>query len=73
MWNWNITIEAWPYSTGNGADADQKAAGDREQCYYVSAESIAEAITLARCIVDGIQSNPAVWQAPITGITRVKN
>lgn len=29
MTRWQIRIEAWPHSTGNGAAADQAAAGER--------------------------------------------
>lgn len=70
--DWKITIEAWPHSTGKGADEDQKAAGDRVQVYYTRAESIHEAAGHAKLIVAGMESNPMVWQAVITGIVRVR-
>lgn len=73
MYKWHVIIEAWPRSTGKGADVDQAAAGDRSQSYYVDADDIKGALQFARCIADGMTANPAVWIAPILGITRVKN
>ena len=73
MDRWHVVIEVWPGSSGKGRDADQAAAGDRTQSYYVDAEEISGALKLANCVVEGIVSNPAVWMAPIMGITRVKN
>ena len=69
---WQIRIEAWPHSTGKGADMDQRAAGDREVYFYVSADDIDEAARMARCFAAGMEHNPAVWRAPITGIAVYK-
>lgn len=68
MLRWRITIEAWPHSTGAGAEADQKAAGAREQYFYADADDFTEATKLARCFADGVKANPAVWMAPIMGV-----
>ena len=68
MNRWRITIEAWPHSTGNGAEADQKAAGDRERYFYVDADDIEHAMKMARCFAEGMRANPAVWMAPIMGV-----
>ncbi|MDB5412107.1 MAG: hypothetical protein JWR10_442 [Rubritepida sp.] len=68
MNRWRITIQAWPYSTGSGAATDQKAAGEREQNFYVDASDIRLAMKMAECIASGIEANPAVWQAPIVGV-----
>jgi hypothetical protein len=68
MHRWRIIIEAWPHSTGAGQEADQKAAGERESYFYVSANDIGEAMRMAQCFAEGIKHNPAVWEAPITGI-----
>lgn len=68
MHRWRITIQAWPHSTGNGQDADQKAAGDRERYFYVNAESIRDAMKMAECFAQGMEHNPAVWHAPIMGV-----
>lgn len=68
MNRWQIFIEVWPHSTGHGQSADQAAAGDRQQSYEVQAENISDALVLAKHIVEGIRSNPAVWEAPITSI-----
>jgi len=65
---WQITIEAWPHSTGNGADADQALAGERAHYFYVDAEDIGEAMKMARCFAEGMERNPAVWRAPIYGV-----
>jgi hypothetical protein len=71
MNRWRITIEAWPHSTGKGADKDQALAGEREQTFHVVAYDIREAMKLADCISEGMQSNPMVWKAPIKGIIQV--
>lgn len=68
MNRWRITIEACPHSTGNGADADQKAAGDRVHYFYTDANDIDEAMVRARCFAEGMKCNPAVWMAPILGV-----
>jgi hypothetical protein len=68
MNRWRITIEAWPHSTGNGQEADQKAAGDREHYFYVDADDIGAAMKMARCYAEGMERNPAVWRPPITGV-----
>jgi hypothetical protein len=70
---WHIIIEAWPHSTGNGQTADQAAAGERVQSYYVDAEDIAAALKMATCIVNGMLSNPMVWHAPITSIVKLRD
>lgn len=67
---WRITIELWPHSTGNGAEADQKAVGDREHYYYVDAYDISEALKFAHAFSDGACLSPAVWKAPIMGVHR---
>jgi hypothetical protein len=68
MADWQIKIEAWPHSSGNGADKDQAACGWREKEFVVRADDFDAAHTLAKAIVAGVRSNPAVWQAPITSI-----
>lgn len=73
MERWQITIEAWPHSTGNTREKDQEAAGERLQSYYVDAENIKEAVRIGGYISEAMQSNPAVWRAPITAIMRVKS
>ena len=70
-YRWHITIEAWPHSTGKGQDVDQAAAGERVQFYYVDAHCIKDALGYAACIAQGMESNPMVWQAPITATRRV--
>jgi hypothetical protein len=71
MNRWRVVIEAWPHSTGKGQTNDQAAAGEAVQTYHVKAYDIAAALVLAKCIVEGIEANPAVWQAPIKSITQV--
>lgn len=67
---WKIAVEAWPHSTGNGDEADKKAAGADEGAhfFYVDAGDIDEAMRMARCFAEGIERNPAVWKAPILGV-----
>lgn len=69
MKRWRIHIEAWPHSTGAGADADQKAAGARTNYFYVDADDITDAMQMARCFAEGVKRNPAVWMAPIWGVS----
>ena len=68
---WRITIEAWPCSAGNGNEPDQAAAGERSSEYVVTAQDIRGALTHAEDIQVGIRHNPAVREAPITGIVRI--
>lgn len=65
---WIITIEAWPHSTGNGADADQRAAGPRKNDFVVRAEGMKAAFEAAEFIAMGMRVNPAIWRAPIVSI-----
>lgn len=69
---WRVKILRWPYSTGKGADVDQKAAGDRETSFTVRAESIGQALQQALLYQAGVLSNPAVWQAPIVSIEKIR-
>lgn len=73
MTRWRITFEVWPHATGRGHDADQAAAGNREQYYYVTADNISEAMRLGKAFTDGLKRNVAVWEAPIFGVHRMKN
>ena len=68
MRRWKITLEAWPHSTGNGQDADQKLAGERVQNFTVDAEDARGALKLAEAIAKGMEANPMTWRAPITAI-----
>lgn len=69
MNRWKITIEAWPHSTGNGQEADQKLAGNRSTDYVVRALDMADAMKFAEAIAMGVRANPMVWRAPIKAIT----
>jgi hypothetical protein len=65
---WRIIIEAWPHSTSKGSDEDRKAVGGPVHYFEVTASNFDQACLLANCIAMGMQSSPAIWQAPITGI-----
>lgn len=67
---WKITIEAWPHSTGNGQEADQKLAGDRSKDYVVYAIDAKAALEFAEAIASGVRSNPMVWRAPIVALIK---
>lgn len=69
MMRWRIQIEAWPHSTGAGQRADQAVAGERTHFFYVDAYDITEAMKMARCFAEGMERNPAVWRAPIYGVS----
>jgi hypothetical protein len=71
-YRWQITIEAWPHSTGKGQTVDQAAAGERAQLYEANAHDMKQALIYAEHIVRGIEANPMVWQAPIMSIVRVR-
>jgi hypothetical protein len=66
--NWLISMDVWPFSTGAGADKDQKAAGDRLQVISVQAEDIGNALKLGNLFAKGIKTNPSVWQVRIKKI-----
>jgi len=70
---WRITIAIYPHSSGNGQDADRKAAGaeDGDRYFYVEANDFKEASRMAECYSEGVKANPAVWEAPIMGVHRV--
>lgn len=68
MYRGRITIQAWPHSTGRGADVDQKEAGEREHYFYVDADDIRAAMKMATCFQQGMERNPMVWHAPIMGV-----
>lgn len=68
---WQVTIEAWPHSTGDGAEADQEACGERSVTHVVGAEDIDHALRIANLIREGVLRNPRVWQAPIVAIVKV--
>ena len=68
---WKITVAVMAYSTGNGAAADRKAAGEREQSTIVECDSIRDALRFAETFVSGVKTNPAVWEVPIYAIERI--
>lgn len=67
---WIITIEAWPHSTGNGHEADQKAAGERKTDFAVRALDMGAAFEAAEHIAMGMRVNPMIWRAPIVAIVK---
>ena len=56
---WRITIVIYPHSTGNGQEADRKAAGTDggDHYFYVDAEDFKEAVKMASCYVAALQSH----------------
>lgn len=72
MMRWEITIEAWPHSTGKGQDEDQKACGARSQEFYTRAETIDDALVHANIFATGMVTNPRMWQARVMSIRRVE-
>ena len=71
MMKWEITIEAWPHSNGQGADKDQEACGPRSQVFHTRAETIDQALVHAHMAAAGMKTNPMMWQAPIMSVRRV--
>lgn len=72
MWQWEVIVEAWPFSTGVGQLKDQEACGPREAPCYVTADDIAEAMRFAKVIAETLKRNPRVWKAPIVSVRRVR-
>ena len=72
MTRWIVTIEAWPHSSGNGQENDQKAAGERTSNYTVRAIDIAQALEFAEAIAMGMRHNTMVRRAPIVSIVKDK-
>lgn len=70
-YRWRATVNVWPFATGDGSEADQKACGPREVKTEFVADSIEEAISLTKVFVLGIKTNPRVWQAPIFALERI--
>lgn len=70
MYTWYVSLEVWPFSTGNGASADQQAVGCRRRTITVQADDIKGALVLAEHYVRGVRTGPMVWQVPIMGISR---
>lgn len=71
MRRWKITVEAWPFSTGQGNVVDQKNAGPRSADYYVEARDATDALRLAQAIQQGVKASPHVWEAPITALVQL--
>ena len=67
---WKISIEAWPHSSGLGAEAEQKLCGDRVAVFAVRAVDMKAAFEAAEQIAMGMRTNPAVWRAPIVEIKK---
>lgn len=67
-YQYKITIEAWPHSTGRGQAQDQKDAGPHTQEYTVGADSMRHACGIADQLARAVERNPMVWQAPIRSI-----
>lgn len=70
MSTFKIVIHVWPHSTGNGADKDQLQAGEKIRTLHVEADSLEDALKMAKLYRDGIETNPMVWKAPIWMILR---
>lgn len=73
MWEWEIIIEVWPYSTGQGADTDQQACGPRTHLQIIRADDFAIASKYANVAACALKSNPRVWQAPIASVRRLSS
>lgn len=63
---WNVRIEIYPHSTGEGADKDAEACGGRLHDHLVVAETADEALSRSGLIAIGIAVNPRVWKAFVT-------
>ena len=72
MSRWRVTLEAMPYSTGQGADVDMKASGPRVREHTFDAPEFHDAVKIAYAFQAGVKSSDHVWEAPIQQLVRVK-
>lgn len=69
MAKWRVEFDVWAFSTGEGADKDQKKVGDKVQKFEVTADEIEDALYKANLIKTGIKTNPAVWRVRVRSVT----
>lgn len=62
------TILFWPYSTGNGADVDQKRVGPKEQKFELKADDFHDACKKLDILLRGIRTNPDLWNCPVESL-----
>jgi len=65
---WAMKLQAWPYSTGNGRDADRAAAGPHERSFEFRAADFDDAYAKAKLIQQGVLSHDRVYKAPILSL-----
>lgn len=63
-----MRLEAWPYSTGKGKDADEAAAGPRERSFEFRAADFDDAYAKAKMIQQGVLSHDRVYRAQIRAL-----
>ena len=63
-----ITIEAWPFCSGNGKETDQDRAGPRERTFTIKLPDFDAAYAAAVTLQSGITSSGHVWKAPVQAI-----
>lgn len=70
---WRIRFEVWPGSTGNGAEADQEAVGERHRVKIIDrANTLAEALQLFNLYADGMRDQDSrIWQVRVNGGERI--
>lgn len=69
MSEWKIKCFVWPFFPKCD---NQKLVGDEIQEFYVDANDFDDAVKQGKNIIDGIWSNPNVWQTGIKGIKEVR-
>ncbi len=67
---WTAIIHVFPHSSGKGSCVDQALAGERVQSFDFQADGINDAMHLAKAFAKGIETNPAVWEAPIISLAQ---
>jgi hypothetical protein len=68
MENATIEIVVFPHSTGDKAEKDQELAGPRNRRFAFPVSHFDDAVRMAKGIMAGIQSHPAVWCCEIRSI-----
>lgn len=70
MATWKIVIEAWPFSTGQGAAKDQAEVSPRVREWLIEADDYRSASLAAEHIQLGVASHDKVWQAKIRAVAQ---
>ena len=69
---WWATIRVMAHSTRRGDVVDKASVGTPRAVFRIRADNCDQALSKARLISAGIQTNPMVWQTKIESLTSVR-